>query len=87
MPTRSMVWNDATVPVMTTLLARYWFVSCPVRFELVVAYVIVFVLLGASVWEQVAAPGLSAVLLAVVPVTTIPRFGVVAFFGFDGLES
>ena len=37
-----MVWCDATVPVVTALLARCWFASCLVRCELIVAFIIAF---------------------------------------------
>jgi hypothetical protein len=40
-PCRGMVWRNATVPMVTTLLARCWFASCPVRRELAVAFIIV----------------------------------------------
>ena len=37
-----MVWCDATVAVVTALLARCWFTGCLVRCELIVAFVISF---------------------------------------------
>jgi hypothetical protein len=40
-PRRSMVWRDATVPVVTPLLARHWFTNRPMRCEPGVAFVII----------------------------------------------
>ena len=37
-----MVWCDATVAIVTALLARCWFASCLVRCELIVAFIIAF---------------------------------------------
>jgi hypothetical protein len=36
-----VAWCDATVPVMTALLAQWWFTNCLARRDLVVAFVIV----------------------------------------------
>ena len=54
---------------------------------LAVAFVIIFILLEASVQEQVATPGSSAVLPVVRLVTSIPSLGVMALVGLVGLKS
>jgi hypothetical protein len=41
-PRHNMVWRDATVSVMSALLAQWWFASCPMRRGLIVAFIIVF---------------------------------------------
>ena len=82
-----MVWCDATVAVVTALLARCWFASCLVRCELIVAFVITFRPSG-GVSTGVGSRSTSlAVLLVLKPVTTIPSLGVVALVGLIGLES
>jgi hypothetical protein len=40
-PHRSMVWHDATMPVVTTLLTLWGSTNCPVQRELTMAFVIV----------------------------------------------
>jgi hypothetical protein len=37
-PRHSVAWCDAIVPVMMALLARWWFVNCPARRGLTVAF-------------------------------------------------
>ena len=39
-PRRGMALRDSIVPVVTSLLARWWFAICPVRYELAVAFII-----------------------------------------------
>jgi hypothetical protein len=58
-PTSRRGVADAIVPVVTTLLAWWWFTNCPARCGLAVAFVIVSCSPGgvvAIVREQVAAP-------------------------------
>jgi hypothetical protein len=39
-------WHDAIVPVVMALLAQWWFASCSMRRELVVAFIIISCSLG-----------------------------------------
>jgi ACR3 family arsenite efflux pump ArsB len=55
-----MAWHDATVPVITALLAWWWFTNCVAQCDLVMAFIIISCSpsgVMAIVWEQVAAPG------------------------------
>jgi hypothetical protein len=40
-PRCSIAWHDATLPVVTALLAWWWFANCLARQELVVASIII----------------------------------------------
>jgi hypothetical protein len=57
---RGVACHDATMPVMTALLAQWWLINCPARRDLAVAFVIISCSLSgvvASAREQIAAPG------------------------------
>jgi hypothetical protein len=54
LPRHAMVWRDATVPVVMTLLVWWWFTNCPARRGLAVAFIIITCSpsgVVATVWE------------------------------------
>jgi hypothetical protein len=75
LPCHGVAWHDAIVPVVTTLLAWWWFTNCPVQCGLAVAFVIVSYSprgVVATIQEQVAAPmSLVAFLLVMLVASTL----------------